>query len=166
MNGEREPGAADEPGEILDDLESIKDLLDELEEETEAQPDTAEVQEEIDVPLLDDAIEESRDDATSTPGMADDTFKALLGDAWQDSVDQLFAEARANIERNSQDWLPEDTDNLAEALKVRIDRSVKAWLADTLQANIGMLRERIVHELSEEILSHMKHKLNSTEAKD
>ncbi len=160
MNGERQPDDNDEPGEILDDLESIKDLL---EEEAEADPPMLEVQEEIDVPLLDDAIEEVDE---PQGGMPDDTFKALLGDAWQDSVDKLFAEARANIERNSQDWLPEDTDNLAEALKVRIDKSVKAWLAETLQANIGVLRERIVHELSEEILSHMKHKLNPQSSQD
>ncbi len=168
MNGERQPGDTDEPGEILDDLESIKDLLDEADGPEAPTLDVQqsareEVQEELDVPLLDDAIEEAED---TQAGMADDTFNALLGDAWQDSVDQLFAEARANIERNSQDWLPEDTDNLAEALKVRIDKSVKAWLADTLQANIGVLRERIVHELSEEILSHMKNKLTPTGSRD
>ncbi len=157
MNGDNDatPRAEDESGELLDDLESIKDLLDE-----EDVP-TLDADEVVDVPLLDDTVEEAVEEPAAVGGgMADDTFKALLGDAWQDSVDQLFAEARANIEQNSQDWLPEDTDNLAEALKVRIDRSVKAWLADTLQANIGLLRERIVSELSEELLSHMRQKFN------
>ena len=160
MNGDNDatPRADDESGELLDDLESIKDLLDE-----EDVP-TLESEEVVDVPLLDDTVDEPGEESTAesgrAAGMGDDTFKALLGDAWQESVDQLFAEARANIEENSQDWLPEDTDNLAAALKVRIDRSVKAWLADTLQANIGLLRERIVSELSEELLTHMRQKFN------
>ncbi len=157
MNGDNDttPRAEGESDELLDDLESIKDLLD----EEEAVP-TLDAEDAADVPLLDDTVDEAVEEPAAARGMADDTFKALLGDAWQDSVDQLFAEARANIEQNSQDWLPEDTDNLAAALKVRIDRSVKAWLADTLQANIGLLRERIVAELSEELLSHMRQKFN------
>lgn len=133
-----------EPEEIIEDLESIKDLLD---EEAQA-PET-------DVPLLDDPLEEG---VTIEEGMTDDTFHALLGDAWQDSVEEIFAEARARIERNSAAWLPEDTDDLADALKVRIDASVQAWLAETLEANIGRLRERIVAELSQAILTHMRGK--------
>ena len=157
------PRQDDESGELLDDLESIKDLLDDEDIPT-LDPEAA-----VDVPLLDDTVaeqtgEEKGGETRSGPGMPDDAFKTLLGDAWQESVDQLFAEARASIERNSQDWLPEDTDNLAAALKVRIDRSVKAWLAETLQANIGLLRERIVTELSEELLGHMQQKFNLPES--
>ena len=109
------------------------------------------------VPLLDDPLAQS---STDDEGMTDDTFKALLDDAWQDSVEDLFNDARARIERNREAWLPEDTDDLAAALKVRIDASVRAWLAETLEANIGRLRERIVSELSTELLAQMRDKFS------
>ncbi len=134
----------EEPEEIIEDLESIKDLLNE--EEQTGDPD---------VPLLDDPLEER---VHVEEGLTDDTFHALLGDAWRDSVEDIFAQARERIERNSALWAPEDTDELADALKIRIDESVQAWLAETLEANIGRLRERIVAELSAAILAHMREK--------
>ena len=127
----------EESEEFIEDLESIKDLLDE-----------------DGVPLLDDQI-----DNVVSEHMGDDTFQTLLSETWRDSVEEMFEEARTSIEVNSTAWLPEHTDELAEALKVRIDASVRAWLAETLEANIGRLRERIVSELSTEILNHMRAKL-------
>lgn len=138
----------EEPEEIIEDLESIKDLLN---EDRNAGEDA--------VPLLDDPVEEG---LSIDEGMPEDTFKALLDDAWQDSVANMFEEARARIELSSASWSPEDTDDLAEALKIRIDASVRAWLAETLEANIGRLRERIVAELSTEILDHMRTKFSQT----
>ena len=96
---------------------------------------------------------------TEDTGMPDATFNALLGDAWQDTVNEMFDEARATIESNSTSWLPEDTDDLTGALKVRIDATVREWLGETLQANIARLRERIVEELSKEIMTQLKNKL-------
>jgi hypothetical protein len=154
------PGHEDseEPDELIEDLKSIKDLLDEEQlEELSGKDD-------IDVPLLDDPLE---DVVTVDEGLSDNTFQTLLGDTWQDSVEELFDEARRKIEAHSTQWLPEHTDELAEALKVRIDASVRAWLAETLEANIGRLRERIVSELSTEILNHMRDKLSApTTSKD
>ncbi len=109
------------------------------------------------VPLLDDPLEQS---FSIDEGMADETFKALLDDAWQDSVDDLFKDTRRRIEQDRAEWVPQDTDSLAAALKISIDDSVRAWLAETLEANIGLLRERIVSELSTELLSHMRKDLN------
>jgi hypothetical protein len=137
-----------EPDELIEDLESIKDLFDE--EELAQQDD-------IDVPLLDDPLV---DGLTIDEGMPDDTFKALLDDAWQESVDDLLCSARARIEENSDLWQPSDTDELAQALKIRIDSSVKTWLAQTLESNIGALRTHIVSELSDELLQHLRQKLN------
>jgi hypothetical protein len=138
---------SDEPDEIIEDLMSIKDLLNESEDFDGDQQ----------VPLLDDPLEQT---VTIDEGMPDDTFKALLDDAWQDSVEDLFNDARSRIERNREAWLPEDTDDLAAALKVRIDASVRAWLQETLEANIGRLRERIVSELSTELLAQMREKFS------
>lgn len=127
----------EESDEFIEDLKSIKNLLDEE-----------------GVPLLDDQI----DNAVSEH-MGEDTFQTLLSDTWRDSVEEMFEEARSSIEANSTAWLPEHTDELAEALKIRIDASVRAWLAETLEANIGRLRKRIVSELSTEILNHMRAKI-------
>ena len=139
--------SAEEPDEIIEDLMSIKDLLNESEDGGSDE----------EVPLLDDPLEQNM---TVDEGMPDDTFKALLDDAWQDSVEDLFNDARSRIEQNREAWLPEDTDDLAAALKVRIDASVRAWLAETLEANIGRLRERIVSELSTELLAQMREKFS------
>jgi hypothetical protein len=138
---------AEEPDELIEDLMSIKDLLNESED----------LESNTEVPLLDDPLEQN---LTVDEGMPDDTFKALLDDAWQDSVEGLFNDARERIERNREAWLPEDTDDLAAALKVRIDASVRAWLQETLEANIGRLRERIVTELSTELLAQMREKFS------
>ena len=142
--------------EFLEDLESIKHLLD---EEQQAQVEASDIND--DVPLLDDQIAD-----TAEERLGDETFNALLGDAWRDSVEDMFANARADIEANSTEWLPEHTDELAAALKVRIDASVRAWLAETLEANIHRLRERIVTELSEEILTHMREKIGKNTKQD
>jgi hypothetical protein len=138
-----------EPDELIEDLESIKGLFDE--EQTEINPEDA------DVPLLDDPLV---DGLTIDEGLPDDTFKALLDDAWQDSVDDLLTDARNRITQNSELWQPEDTDELAQALKIRIDASVKNWLAQTLEQNIGALRTHLVSELSDELLAHLRQKLN------
>jgi hypothetical protein len=140
-----------EPDELIEDLESIKGLFDEEQTETNA------ADEDMDVPLLDDPLV---DGLTIDEGLPDDTFKALLDDAWQDSVDDLLTDARNRITQNSELWQPEDTDELAQALKIRIDASVKSWLAQTLEQNIGALRTHLVSELSDELLAHLRQKLN------
>jgi len=144
----------DKPDEIIEDLESLKDLFDESQATTDPEfPD---------VPLLDDALEEDNHDA----GISADTFKALLDDTWQESVEQVLDKARQTITQNSAEWFPDDTDELAQALKVRIDVSVKAWLAETLQANISGLRTHIVQALSDELLSHLHQRLGPKDAND
>ncbi|MEM7079471.1 MAG: hypothetical protein AAF513_12660 [Pseudomonadota bacterium] len=138
----------DKDDEILEDLESIKDLL-HPEDETH------------DIPVLDDFVEEP---AADNPGLDQATIDKLLQDTWQDSVEELFSETRRTIEANAEAWLPEDTDDLTQALRVRIDTSVKAWLAQTLSANIGELHKHVVRELSEEIIARLEDKLGERSA--
>ena len=141
MSDTRQPQSPGEPpDELLDDLESIKDLLDE--EQQQAQ-----------IPVLEDI---DADAGRPPAGMSDDAFDRLLSDSWKESVEELFSHARNQIEANSERWLPEDTDQLTDALKVRIDGAVRAWLSETLQANIGLLRERMVKELSAELIEHIE----------
>ncbi|XOV82158.1 MAG: hypothetical protein ACFHXK_14995 [bacterium] len=148
-----EKGDRQEPDELIEDLESIKGLFDAEEGQGHGDAD------DLDVPLLDDPLV---DGLTIDEGLPDDTFKALLDDAWQDSVDELLTDARARITQNRDLWQPEDTDELALALKIRIDASVKSWLAQTLEQNIGALRSHLVSELSDELLKHLRQKLNKT----
>lgn len=152
----------EEPDEIIEDLKSIKSLLDEEsldadQANTQAHAPTLKVSDD-DVPLLDDPLEQEV--GTINAGMSDDTFTTLLGDTWQDSVEEIFDEARERIQSHSTSWLPEHTDELADALKIRIDVSVRAWLAETLEANIDSLRERIVAELSAELMTQMREKFS------
>ncbi len=140
------------PEEMIEDLESIKNLLDEDE------PYPAE--DDPDIPLLDDPL-----DATvkEDEGLSEETIQSLLNDTWKDSIEAVLDDARETIEDNSTAWLPADTDELNAALKIRIDTSVRQWLGEVLQANIGALRELIVKELTTELLAHLHKKLNSSD---
>ena len=145
-------GDGDQPEKILKDLENIKTILDEPKSVDD------------DVPILDDPIEALY---TEDHGMPEATFNTLLGDAWQESVDELFAQASQRISDDQTAWLPQDSPALAQALKMRIDLSVRAWLAETLETHIGALRERIVKELSAELLEHLaKQSPRTTQAEE
>jgi len=155
MDHERE-----EPEEIIEDLESIKDLLLEA-EHTSMLSET--VSEPPNVTGTHRRLAVSTDPQAQSPVFASESLNSLLSDTWRDSVDELFESTRARIEANSTAWLPEQTDELADALKIRIDATVRAWLAATLEANINGLRERMVSELSAEIHDYMQDKLRPTE---
>ena len=53
-------------------------------------------------------------------------------------------------------WAPEDTDELHEALKVRIDQAIGDWMRELVQANIDDLRAHLVHELDAALREHLK----------
>lgn len=64
------------PDKIVDDLESIKGLLD-------SDADS------VDVPLLDDEIQDPQAATESNrPGLGEEKISALMGDDWQDSAPQ------------------------------------------------------------------------------
>jgi len=149
-----------DPDELLGDLESIKELLDEEEEAEQAAASP-------DVPLLDDMIEGAYtlDDSTSllnaTPALgggrrsrtqsastkdepegrylSEDLFDTLLGDKWKSSASDILTEARGAIEAHRNDWTPEDTDELNAALRVRIDETLTEWLKETVRARMEEL---------------------------
>ncbi len=135
------PPGKQEPDEILEDLEDIKDLLVDDDGPTE------------DVPLLDETVEEE------PVTMSDETFNALLGETWGDSIDDLFNQTRERITDNGENWLPEDTDDLDTALRTRIDQSVKSWLDRVVKENLDSLKQQLVDDLAEEIASKLDDKL-------
>ena len=156
-----------DPDELLGDLESIKELLDEQRQEAR-RPAAAEAP---DVPLLDDMVEgaytldESDSLLSATPALgggrrprtpsatsssttrseaegkylSEDLFDSLLGDKWKSSASDILTEARGAIEAHRNDWTPEDTDELNAALRVRIDETLTEWLKETVRARMDEL---------------------------
>ena len=159
----RKPDAdGNDPDELLGDLESIKDLLDE-----EQDDENTTGREAPEVPLLDDILEGAYtlDDSDSllsaTPALgggrrpraqpdvqkkapkgkylSEDLFDTLLGDKWKSSASDILTEARGAIEAHRNDWTPEDTDELNAALRVRIDETLTEWLKETVRRRMDEL---------------------------
>lgn len=153
-----EDNANESPDELLGDLESIKQLLDEEQAHQREEAD----EEPADVPLLDDMVDgaytldESSSLLSATPAlgggkrpaqdgsreskyMSEDLFDALLGDKWKSSASDILTEARGAIEAHRNDWAPEDTDELNAALRVRIDETLTEWLKETVRARMDEL---------------------------
>lgn len=152
----------DSPDELLGDLESIKQLLDEEEQAAQA----------AEVPLLDDMVsgaytlDESASLLSATPALgggkrpdgghsstaepkegkylSEDLFEALLGDRWRSSASDILTEARGAIEAHRNDWTPEDTDELNQALRVRIDETLTEWLKETVRERMDELHAALL----------------------
>ena len=162
-----------EPDEILEDLEDLHGFLEDesIPELNNPEPPGLPIQD--DLPLLEEEVPVEPGNMPSSQGwdtdpnatdptsrISDETIQTLLGDAWQESADELLANARQTIGDNSTLWQPEDTDELNRALKIRIDDTVRKWLGDVLKAHIHVLQQRIVTELAAELTSQINNKLN------
>lgn len=163
------------PDELLGDLESIRELLDE--EAAAAAAENSNRDAEGQVPLLDDMVRgayELRETSellsarpvlggggaasgakSRTPGSArhsdrrdhtlrEDVFEALLGDRWKVSASDILTEARGAIEAHRNQWTPEDTDELNEALRVRIDETLTEWLLATVSERLDELHATLL----------------------
>ncbi len=120
---------------------------------------------EDDVPLLEDVVRggvsvnesflsgEAHFELTdeSASGLDDDVFKALLSDEWRDSARDLLDQARAVIEKHQTEWTPAHTDELNQALRVRIDDTVDQWLKQVVQERIDELRRRLLDAVADEL---------------
>ena len=157
-----------EPDELLEDLEDLHGFLEEenipeLTDPETTRPDDLSEPIQDALPLLEEEIaSDASDSDAAEPAnrISDETIQTLLGDAWQDSADQLLADARQTISSHSTLWQPEDTDELNHALKVRIDDTVRHWLGDVLKAHIHLLHQQIVSNLAAELTLQINHKLN------
>jgi hypothetical protein len=152
--------------EILDDLESIKELLDEEEARL------AEESGEAPVPLLDDLIdggltleeqdyEVVRSTLTDEPSpetesrLDNDLIDTLLGDEWKRAASDLLTQARGAIEANRNQWTPEHTDELNEALRVRIDATLSAWLRTKIRDHMDELHSELLHAAETAIIDRI-----------
>ncbi len=153
---------SDGPGKSADislvgDLESLRRLLEEATPAPHPQGPG-------DVPVFDDMIEVvartreplgSDDDPPPTimdqRNFGDDTIKALLGDEWRESADQILSAAREAIEHVSSDWSPQHTTELNEALRVRIDGTLEAWLEAAVRQRLEELRATLLAAIETEL---------------
>lgn len=158
MSNPKRPG---NPGTsaLLGDLESIRSLL--------QPPDAGDADDDVpddEVPLLEDVVhggvslnesflsgEGDFDPGREGSGLDDDLFKALLSDDWRDSARDLLDHARAAIEQHPDEWTPAHTDELNQALKVRIDETLQAWLRDLVQSRMDDLRATLLAAMEREI---------------
>ena len=138
----QDPNASDQPEELLENLQDIKQLLD---DETE----------DDNIPVLDDAVLESDSEVLDQQKM-----DMLLGDEWQQSIEQVLGDARTQILEHSHEWAPQQTDELVDALKVRIDAAVGDWLNQMLSEHMEALRRHVLEVLSDEIRAQINNKLS------
>lgn len=117
-----------------------------------------------DVPLLEDVVhggvsinetffsgEGDFQDSAEASGLNEDVFKALLSDEWRESARELLDQAREAIEQHQTEWTPAHTDELNEALKVRMDETLQQWLREALASRVDELRQTLLTALSDEI---------------
>jgi hypothetical protein len=165
----------DESGALLGDLEQIRNLLEEEDAATSASPAPPSADSSIEpfddeVPLLDDVVDggmqvveeslgaqPSLSRGTGSSALSQATFDALLGDAWKESTDDILSEARGRI-RDESGWSPTDTNELNEALKVRIDAAIGAWLRELVDRNIDELRGVLADQLGAALADHLAKK--------
>lgn len=147
--------SSDEPG-VDDDVPVLDDVIDGALTLSEAELDS-DSQRSL-------ATDVSTEQGASTPsgGLSDEVMSALLDDDWRTRAENLLAGARQDIENNREDWQPEYTDELTDALQVRIDATVHDWIGRTLTRHIDELRGELVNALSVELSSQVRAKLDAT----
>ncbi len=155
---------------LLGDLENIRAVL---AEEQQALTDDLEATLETNVPLLEDviaggmAVEEQFLTGAETldteseefPGLDEEMIKALMGDEWREATRKILNEARQKIDDHKRTLTPDATNELNDALKVRIDTTVERWLHQLVADNIDALRQQLVGTLGKE-LNHLLEDFN------
>jgi hypothetical protein len=152
---------------LLNDLESIRELLDEDQGDAGAG-------EEPDVPLLDDMVDgalrlEEKDLDTAHHPLQDAgrsgsdrhrndaLLDSLLGDQWKSSAADVLTLARGAIEAHRNVWTPQETDELNRALRERIDATLNRWLRETVQAHLDELRAELLRAAEAAITDRIEH---------
>lgn len=173
---------------LLGDLESIRSLLEEEEQKKEAEgkrpegrahgQEAAEPTGDDDVPLLEDVVhggvsvnetflsgQGDFEESEGSSGLNEEIFKALLSDEWRESARELLDEARSVIEKHQTEWTPAHTDELNQALKVRIDETVQQWLQQVVQERLHELRGELLGALNAEIQATIRSQFEPTPPK-
>ena len=138
------------------------------------EPDTATARDE-EVPLLEDVVsgalgvhdlaEPHPSDMDDTPGagsgLDDELFRVLLGEDWREAAAGILDQARAAIESRKLQWLPEDTDALNDALRVRIDETLQRWLREAVLAGMDDLRAELLNAITDQLETSVRQHLQT-----
>ncbi len=163
----------DPPDALLGDLESIRTLLDEDAEGQSAaaeQPAAVEqpledsadnIQIDDQVPLLEDVVASASPSAGPDSGLDDALFDALLDDNWKETAAELLDETRSAIIEHGGQWTQQDTEDLNEALRVRIDATLAEWLRNVVQQNVADLRAHLLQATRTELTASVTRLLNA-----
>jgi len=155
---------------LMGDLESIKALLEEDDLgsdavlwELDAEPVTGPAVESVKEtaqadpvsalvdPVLTDEI--APNPVTSSSAAALD---AILGSDFHDATAQVLARARGLIGKHPNKWSPQQTEELSEALRVRIDDAVQEWINTALAAHAAELQQRLLNAVRDELARHLE----------
>ncbi len=138
---------------LMGDLESIKALLEEDDEPTSWDIAAEPVQE---LSVETSATNTPATSATSTTSATAASLDALLGTDFHDATATVMARARGLIEQHPNRWSPQQTDELSDALRVRIDGAVQEWITASLTAHAGELQQRLLNAVRDELARHLE----------
>lgn len=153
----------DSPDALLGDLESIRTLLG---EDSEGEDSTDSRQIDDQVPLLEDVVAGASPSASPDSGMDDALFDALLDDNWKETAAELLDETRSAIKEHGGQWTQQATEDLDEALRVRINATLAEWLRNVVQQNLADLRAHLLQAARTELTASVKRLLNDDKNKD
>lgn len=167
----------DSPDALLGDLESIRTLLDETPAGRPGADSTNAVRLDDQVPLLEDVVTDAssigedalqldegavaaKSSGADTGGIDDALFDALLDDNWKETAAELLLETRSTIEKHSARWTQQNTEDLIEALRVRIDATLAEWLRNVVRQNVADLRSHLLQVTQAELAASVTRLLN------
>lgn len=129
----------------------------------------------MDVPVLEDVVDGALEvdesmlavhgqlEASEGTHILDDkAIEALLSDDWKSAASDVLDSARLKIQDSQTEWTPVDTDELNQALKVRIDATVSDWIRTTVVKHMGELRSLLLTVVQDEVTQQIDATLNQT----
>ena len=88
----------------------------------------------------------------------------LFGDNWAEIARDILSRARDAIGQRRTTWRPDDTDELNEALMVRIDETLDSWVQQSLSRHVDELHTMLADALRAEFIAHLaQHPVGSAE---
>ncbi len=112
------------------------------------------------VPLLEDVVAGASPSADPDSGMDDALFDALLDDNWKETAAELLDETRSAIIEHGGQWTQQATEDLDEALRIRINATLTEWLRNVVQQNLADLRAHLLQAARTELSASVKRLLN------
>ncbi len=86
---------------------------------------------------------------------AETSLDGLLGDEFHNATAEVLQRARSLIQQHPNQWSPQQTDELTDALRVRIDDTVQQWIQTSLAAHATQLQQRLLNTVRHELARHL-----------